>query len=256
MKASKPRVSHAVGSEDHARGGFSRIELMVVVAITFLVGAVAILPHFARAHSKSARISCVNNLKQIGTAYRIWANDHGDTFPSCASVTNGGWNEVASRPGNAGPYCWTIYRVISNELALAPAVLICPSDERQPATNFSAVTNNLCLSYFVGAYVSDTYPQNVLGGDRNVSPGSAPLEDFGYSPEDGRGNDVTITGPVCWSLKIHSANSLPGAGNILLGDGSSQQTSGENFWRIWVQPQVDYAAAHPTNSIPVRLIFP
>ena len=32
-------------------------------------------------------------------------------------------------------------------------------------------------------------------------------------------------GQAGWSAKLHSANSTAGAGNILLGDGSGQQTS-------------------------------
>jgi len=44
---------------------------------------------FAAAQDRAERIACVNNLKQIGTATRIWANDHhGQYPPDFISMTN------------------------------------------------------------------------------------------------------------------------------------------------------------------------
>jgi hypothetical protein len=37
---------------------------------------------FAQAESRAERIACVNNLKQLGVAVRIWANDHNGQFPA------------------------------------------------------------------------------------------------------------------------------------------------------------------------------
>ena len=39
------------------------------------------LPALAKAKSKAQSISCVNNLKQLGLAARIYANDHNDVYP-------------------------------------------------------------------------------------------------------------------------------------------------------------------------------
>jgi hypothetical protein len=44
---------------------------------------------FAQAEARAERIACVNNLKQLGVAVRIWANDHDGKFPSdFVSMTN------------------------------------------------------------------------------------------------------------------------------------------------------------------------
>jgi hypothetical protein len=48
------------------------------------------LPPFIANHNRPLRIECVNNLKQIGLAYRLWAEDNGGKFPMEISVTNGG----------------------------------------------------------------------------------------------------------------------------------------------------------------------
>ncbi len=36
---------------------------------------------FATAAERASRIKCINNIKQVGLAARIWANDHGDRLP-------------------------------------------------------------------------------------------------------------------------------------------------------------------------------
>jgi hypothetical protein len=136
--------------------------------------------------------------------------------------------------------------------------LVCPADERNPASSFSNFVANTNLSYFVGVNANDSYPQALLGGDRNLGPGTTPDSEYGYSPADGRGNDVTITGPVCWSLKMHSRGNPDGWGNIMLGDGSAQQVNSRNLYRNWVKNAVtnNAASSNATNSPGLRLIFP
>jgi hypothetical protein len=247
------RPSHPVNLTILAQSAaFTRTALVVVIAVTTLL-AIVLAVALRQTGAKSDRMCCICNFKQIGTAYRIWANDHGDQFPSEASPSNGGWNDSLSQ-ADAGQNCWKNYVCMSNELGQSPLILVCPTDERQPVPDFKQITNNLSLSYFVGPHINaDAFPQGILGGDRNLAPGTIPKKDYGYSPDNGQGNDVVIKSPVCWSLKMHSMGSPYGAGNILLGDGSAQQTASTGFRQNWLKPALEAAA---TNSIPVRLIFP
>ena len=243
----------------HSRGAaaFTRRDLVLVIAALVVLG-LFLVPALQRANQKSMRITCVCNLKQIGTAYRIWSNDNGDQFPPSAPQTNGGWSDFLTRT-NASTYCWMNYVTMSNELGQSPLILVCPSDERKPADSFSEFIANTNISYFVGVNANDSYPQALLGGDRNLGPGTTPDPEYGFSPADGRGNDVVINGPVCWSLKMHSrGNPASCAGNILLGDGSAQQVTSGNLYGNWVKAALAEKAAHDkaTNAAGIRLIFP
>jgi competence protein ComGC len=241
----------------HSRSAaaFTRRDLVVVIAVLFVL-VWFLIPALQRAKQKSERITCVNHLKQIGLAYRIWSNDNGDRFPASTPLTNGGWRDLLSR-ANAGTYAWTNYATMSEELERSPRFLICPADERKPATSFSNLANTN-ISYFIVVSANDTYPQALLGGDRNLGPGTTPDPEYGYSPADGRGNDVIINGPVCWSLKMHSRGNPAGWGNIMLGDGSAQQVTSGNLYQNWVKNALtnNAASSNATNSPGMRLIFP
>jgi competence protein ComGC len=238
---------------------FTRIELLVVIFVILIVVSMSI--PISRARQNPQRIACLNNLKEIGAAYRLWAADGGDRPQAETPVKNGGWADFLTN-ADQGAICWTNYVIMSDELGQSNKLLICPSDERLPAIDFKTdFKDNSHLSYFVGVGASDLYPQSIQGGDRNLGPGARPDSEYGYSPKSGKGNDVAvpISGTVSWSLKMHSAGNPVGAGNILLGDGSGQETSSYYFNRIWLrnaQGTDNWPAGHVPASPSIRLVFP
>ncbi len=240
--------------------GFTLIELLVVICILFILAAM-IPCSFTSAKPKAQRIQCVNNQKQIGIAYRIWAGDNGDKYPAqtLRTATNAGWADFANMT-NAGPYCWSNYSIMQNELGQTTKILNCPADDRFRAKDFNDFGNKN-ISYFMNPDANDNFPLSILGGDRNLTPGSKPQHDYGFSPDDGSGNDVILqtNSPVCWSLKMHSADNSVGAGNILMGDGSVQLCSSARFMTDYQCNALDAGnipAGYINKSNSFRLIFP
>jgi len=62
------------------RKGFTLIELLVVIAIIAILAAI-LFPVFARAREKANQTSCLSNLKQIGLAALMYAQDYDDMSP-------------------------------------------------------------------------------------------------------------------------------------------------------------------------------
>ena len=75
------------------RRGFTLIELLVVIAIIAILAAI-LFPVFAKAREKGRQTSCLNNLRQIVIAMRIYTHDHDQYFPSPETV----WSDLNLPP--------------------------------------------------------------------------------------------------------------------------------------------------------------
>lgn len=78
-------------------GGFTLIELMIVIAIIAILAAI-LVPNFIRARAQGQFTACKSNLKNIATALEMWSTDNSGRYPTSLSQLTEGQRYLRTLP--------------------------------------------------------------------------------------------------------------------------------------------------------------
>ena len=145
--------------------GFTLIELLVVIAIIAMLMAI-LMPALSKVKKIAARVVCGTNLKGLGTAQTVYANDYDDEY----AVQGAGGAHTLDRftanwANNPNPKDWSSAGAITvgaslyllvREADVSPKSFVCPSSDQKEYSGNNPLGLDIVELWDFGIYAIDT----------------------------------------------------------------------------------------------------
>lgn len=248
------------------RSGFTLIELLVVIAIiAILIGL--LLPAVQKVREAAARMSCSNNLKQIGLGVMNYESAFGTFIPGDTRLGAFGTWQVAILPYVEQDNLFKLY-VNYNEVttagtnnynsnANAPVttrtikMFTCPSDPRAGQNPFLIGTNQITKHNYlvnfgntVRRQFNATYPVGCTGG--TTTGGTGGCVTFGGAPFKLNAPNGTTTKQT--PATINEILNADGTSNTLMASEGYQGGPGDTRGMTWWGPAAAFHTFNTPNS--------
>lgn len=207
--------------------GFTLIELLVVIAIIAILAAM-LLPALSKAKQKAKQTACISNMRQIGIALVMYADDF-NQYPANF------WSSATSTPKGNDTYVWQT-RLLSL-MSKNRNAFFCPAAQPDSAWDYTVNTTLGGATFGVGKYSDEdgTKDPNAILESSRFSIG---YNDWGLRQEGNDGRGLGLGGDVSSTPTKESDVRRP-TDMIAIGDVRSDTPAGNIDFNANLDPNLD-----------------